>query len=67
MIGGETMFGKIASFMELGFTYQEVMNLPIRNLVMFQRDKVRVAYGKVVREMTEDEEEAYFNLKNAEK
>lgn len=63
MIGGETMFGKISSFMDLGFTYREVMAMPLRNLVMFQRDKVRVAYGKVVREMTDDEERAFFSAK----
>lgn len=65
MIGGETAFGRISSFMELGFTYREVMNMPLRNLIMFQRDKVRTAYGKVVREMTEEEEEAFIGKKLA--
>lgn len=51
--------------MDMGFTYQEVLTMPLRNLVMFQRDKVRVAYGKVVREMTEDEERAFLNQKMA--
>lgn len=59
------MFGKIASFMELGFTYQEVMNMPLRNLAMCQSDKVRVAYGKVMREMSAEEEEAFINGKLA--
>ena len=57
------MFGKIASFMEMGFSYEEVLELPLRNLVMMQSDKVRVAYGKVVREMSSEEEEAYISKK----
>lgn len=57
------MFGKIASFMEMGFSYEEVLELPLRNLVMMQSDKVRVAYGKVVREMSREEEEAYISKK----
>lgn len=59
------MFGKIASFMELGFTYNEVLDMPLRNLVMLQSDKVRVAFGKVVREMTTEEEEAFISKKLA--
>lgn len=30
---------------------------------MMQSDKVRVAYGKVVREMSREEEEAYISKK----
>ncbi len=59
------MFGKIASFMELGFTYNEVLDMPLRNLVMLQSDKVRVAFGKVVREMSTEEEEAFISKKLA--
>lgn len=62
-MGGDTIFGKVASFMELGFTYEQVLNLPLRNLTMCQSDKVRIAYGRVVREMTEDEETAFINKK----
>lgn len=49
--------------MELGFTYQEVLSMPLRNLVMHQSDKVRIAYGEVKREMTEDEEAAFIAKK----
>lgn len=59
------MFGKIASFMELGFSYNEVLDMPLRNLVMLQSDKVRVAFGKVVREMSTEEEEAFISKKLA--
>lgn len=59
------MFGKIASFMELGFSYNEVLDMPLRNLVMLQSDKARVAFGKVVREMTAEEEEAFISKKLA--
>jgi len=51
--------------MELGFTHQEVMNMPLRNLAMYQSDKVRVAYGKVMREMSAEEEETFINGKLA--
>lgn len=51
--------------MELGFTYNEVLDMPLRNLVMLQSDKVRVAFGKVVREMTTEEEEAFISKKLA--
>ena len=64
-MGGDTVFGKIASFMELGFSYQEVLDMPLRVLVMLQSDKVRVAYGKVVREMTEEEERDFIEKKLA--
>lgn len=49
----------------MGFSYDEVLDLPLRNLIMFQRDKVRVAYGDVVREMTAEEEEAFIAKKLA--
>ena len=51
--------------MELGFTYNEVLDMPLRNLVMLQSDKVRVAFGKVVREMSTEEEEAFISKKLA--
>ena len=59
------MFGKIASFMEMGFTYNEVLDMPLRNLVMLQSDKIRVAYGKVVRELSEEEEKSFVERKLA--
>lgn len=57
------MFGKVASFMELGLSFSEVMDMPLRNILMMQKDKVRVAYGDVKREMTAEEEEAFFKKK----
>lgn len=63
MIGGDTIFGKITSFMELGFTYQEVLKMPLRNLAMHQSDEIRIAHGEVKREMTEDEEKAFIAKK----
>lgn len=58
------MFGKIASFMELGLSYTEVMTMPLRNILMMQKDKVRASFGKVKREMTTEEEEAFFASKS---
>ena len=63
MIGGDTIFGKITSFMKLGFTYQEVLKMPLRNLAMHQADEIRIAHGEVKREMTEDEEKAFIAKK----
>ena len=57
------MFGKVASFMELGLSLSEVMDMPLRNIIMMQKDKVRVADGEVKREMTAEEEEAFFKKK----
>ena len=57
------MFGKVASFMELGLSLSEVMDMPLRNILMMQKDKVRVADGEVKREMTAEEEEAFFKKK----
>ena len=57
------MFGKIASFMELGLSYTEVMTMPLRNILMMQKDKVRASFGKAKREMTAEEEEAFFASK----
>ena len=58
------MFGKIASFMELGLSYTEVMTMPLRNILMMQKDKVRASFGKVKREMTTEEEEEFFASKS---
>ena len=58
------MFGKIASFMELGLSYTEVTTMPLRNILMMQKDKVRASFGKVKREMTTEEEEAFFASKS---
>ena len=49
--------GQVASFMEtLHLTYQQVLDgIPYRNLVIMQKDKLRVAYGDVMREVTDAE------------
>ena len=59
------MLGQIATFMDsLHLTYEEVVNkIPYRNLLIMSRDKLRVAYGDVMREMTADEERAFIASK----
>ena len=48
-------------------TYDEVVNkIPYRNLLIMSRDKMRVATGKVYREMTEAEERAFIRGKLSE-
>ena len=49
--------GQIASFMEnLHLTYTEVLEvIPYRNLVIMQKDKMRVASGDVMQEVTDAE------------
>ena len=63
------MLGQIATFMDsLHLTYDEVLNkIPYRNLLIMSRDKMRVAYGDVYREMTADEERAYIAKKKMKK
>lgn len=40
----------------LHLTYQQVLDgIPYRNLVIMQKDKLRVAYGDVMREVTDAE------------
>lgn len=51
----------------LHLTYDEVVNkIPYRNLLIMSRDKMRVATGKVYREMTEAEERAFIRGKLSE-
>lgn len=49
--------GQIASFMEnLHLSYDEVVNkIPYRNLVIMQKDKLHVASGDVLREVSDEE------------
>lgn len=51
------MLGQIATFMEyLHLSYDEVVRkIPYRNLQLMMRDKQRVAYGTVIREVSEEE------------
>lgn len=61
------MLGQIATFMDsLHLTYDEVVNkIPYRVLLIMSRDKLRVAYGEVYREMDADEERAFIQAKLA--
>ena len=61
------MLGQIATFMEsLHLTYDEVVNkIPYRTLLIMSKDKVRIAYGEVDREMTSAEEEEFITRKMA--
>lgn len=51
------MLGQIASFMEnLHLSYDEVVNkIPYRNLVIMQKDKLHVACGEVLREVSDED------------
>lgn len=57
VIGNNCLLGQIATFIEnLHLTYDEVVNqIPYRNLVIMQKDKLHVAYGKVMEEVSEEE------------
>ena len=59
------MLGQIATFMDsLHLTYEEVLDkIPYRTLLIMSKDKLRVTYGDVYREMTEDEERAFIASK----
>ena len=48
----------------LHLSYSEVLDgIPYRMLVLMSRDKLRIATGKVMREMTEEEERAFIQSK----
>ena len=49
------MLGQIASFMEnLHLTYREVLEeIPYRNLVIMQKDKLHVASGDIMQEVSD--------------
>jgi hypothetical protein len=57
VIGNNCLLGQIATFIEnLHLTYDEVVNqIPYRNLVIMQKDKLHVAYGEVMKEVSEEE------------
>ncbi len=46
--------GQVATFMEnLHLTFPEVMDgVPYRNLLLMQRDKVHIVYGKLVKRVS---------------
>ncbi len=48
----------------LHLSYQEVLDgIPYRTLLIMSKDKLRVATGKVYREMNEDEEREFIRQK----
>lgn len=51
------MLGQIATFIDtLHLSYDEVLKkIPYRNLLLMQKDKVRVVYGDISREVAESE------------
>ena len=57
VIGNSCLLGQIASFIEnLHLSYDEVVNqIPYRNLVIMQKDKLHTAYGEVMEEVSEEE------------
>lgn len=57
--------GQIATFMDsLHLSWHEVVEeLPYRTLLVMSRDKLRIATGKVYREMTEEEEREFIRKK----
>lgn len=60
------MLGQIASFMEnLHLSYKEVVfEIPYRNLIIMQKDKLHEVYGDVMEEVSEEE---YFKLRGKNK
>lgn len=66
VVGNNCLLGQIASFIEnLHLSYQEVVNdIPYRNLVIMQKDKLHTVYGDVMEEVPEEE---YFKMKGKNK
>lgn len=52
--GNATLLGQVATFMEnLHLTYNEVMDeIPYRNLIIMQRDKLHAVYGDKIQEVS---------------
>lgn len=63
VIGNNCLFGQIATFMEtLHLTYTEVVDIiPYRNLLLMQKDKMRVVYGEIMEEVSDEE---FMKMKN---
>jgi hypothetical protein len=57
------MLGQIASFMDnLNLSYSEVVEvIPYRNLIIMQKDKLRVCYGEKMNEVTEKDMDIKFD------
>lgn len=66
VVGNNCLLGQIASFIEnLHLSYKEVVNdIPYRNLVIMQKDKLHAVYGDVMEEVPEEE---YFKMKGKNK
>lgn len=62
IVGGKTIFGQIASFIELlHLSYHEVVyEVPYRSLLIMSKDKQRIEHGVIMREVSEEE---YFRDK----
>lgn len=56
-MGNDTLLGQIASFIEnLHLSYKEVVyEIPYRNLVIMQKDKLHTVTGEVMKEVSEEE------------
>lgn len=54
VVGNETIFGVIAFYMEtLHLTYKQVYEeIPYRNLILMQQDKLHEAYGDIVKKVS---------------
>ena len=62
-IGNDCLLGQIASFMDnLNLSYNEVVEvIPYRNLIIMQKDKLRVCYGEKMNDVTEKDMDIKFD------
>ena len=67
--GNDTLVGQIASFKEnLGLSYEEIVReIPYRNLVLMQRDKLHVVCGTKVKKVNGKEMASRRRKKQAKK
>ena len=63
VIGNDCLFGQVATFQEsLNLTYKEVFEeIPYRNLIIMQKDKLRPLYNS--EKMVEMSDEEFFGQK----
>lgn len=66
MTGNDCLLGQVATFVDnLHLSYREVVyEIPYRNLVLMQRDKLRASYGERVEHVTGSELAARRNQTN---
>lgn len=57
IVGNDTLFGQIATYMEnLHLSYSEVLEvIPYRNILAMQQDKLREASGELIHKMSSRE------------